>query len=108
MAFANTHGGMVIVGVHNDDSVIGVALSDESIQKWISDIKNKTEPSLIPSSEVVEINNKSIVLLSIPEYPVKPVSIKGRYYRRVNNSNHLLNANEISNLNLQSLQVSWD
>ena len=42
------------------------------------------------------------------EYPVKPVSFKGRYFKRVINSNHQLNVREISEIHLQSLQLSWD
>lgn len=40
--------------------------------------------------------------------PVKPVSTKGRYYKRVANTNQALNANQISDLYMQSLQLSWD
>jgi predicted HTH transcriptional regulator len=39
---------------------------------------------------------------------LKPVAFRGRYYKRVNNSNHQLSAIEITNLSLQSLQLSWD
>ena len=39
---------------------------------------------------------------------VKPVSTRGRYYKRVASSNHALALNEIADLYLQSLQISWD
>jgi ATP-dependent DNA helicase RecG len=35
-------------------------------------------------------------------------AFRGRYYKRVNNSNHQLSVLEITDLNLQSLQISWD
>lgn len=36
------------------------------------------------------------------------MALKGRYYKRIGNSNHLLNSSQISNLHIQSLQMSWD
>ena len=42
------------------------------------------------------------------EFPVKPVSCRGRYFKRVKNSNHQLSPVEIADLSLASLQLSWD
>ena len=47
-------------------------------------------------------------LVKVGEFPVKPVSIRGRYFKRVASSNHQLNAGEIADLYMQSLQLSWD
>jgi ATP-dependent DNA helicase RecG len=44
----------------------------------------------------------------VAEFPVKPVSTRGRYYKRIASSNHALALNEIADLYLQSLQISWD
>jgi len=44
----------------------------------------------------------------VPEYPVKPIATKGRFFIRRNNSNHLLTASEINDVYLQSIQTSWD
>lgn len=92
----------------DDGSVCGVTIGKETVQKWINDIKQKTEPSIIPDVEVVENQHKKIALLSVQEYPVKPILMKGRFYKRYNNSNHLLSATEISDLILQTRNISWD
>ncbi len=68
----------------------------------------KTQPSIIPDIEVVDYKGNTIVELTIQEFPIKPVSFKGRYYKRVKNSNHQLTVLEIADLSMQSLQVSWD
>ena len=39
---------------------------------------------------------------------MKPVSARGRYYRRQANSNHQLTAVEIADLSLQTRNSSWD
>ena len=72
-AFANSKGGKVLIGVQDDRSIIGVNLNSETLQNWINEVKNKTNPSIVPNVEVVEIENKTIVLFETEEYPIKPV-----------------------------------
>jgi len=109
VAFANTKGGKVIIGV--DDKGIpvkGFTIGPESIQKWINEIKNKTQPSIIPDAELMEISGGTALALWVKEFPVKPVSFRGRYFKRVKNSNHQLSLTEISDLHLQSFNSSWE
>lgn len=108
VAFANTSGGTVFIGVDNNGLPQSLTLGKETIQKWVNEVKNKTQPAIIPHYETVEIHNKSVLLLSVNEFPVKPIAFKGRYFKRIKNANHQLSANEITEMNLQSLQLSWD
>jgi len=108
VAFSNTKGGSVYIGVNDEGKVTGVIIGKETVQQWINEIKNKTEPSLIPDTETIEIKGKAVVVLSIKEYPVKPVSVKGRYYKRTGNSNHLMSTAEVANMHLQTVNSSWD
>ncbi len=108
VAFANAKGGIVLVGVSNEGVIKGTTLQPETIQQWINEIKTKTSPQVVPESEIIEIDTKIVIKLSVSEYPVKPVAFKGRFYKRVNNSNHLLNALDVVNLHLQSVNSSWD
>ena len=108
-AFVNANGGKVYVGVDDHGNPApNFSVGKETIAKWINEIKNKTQPSIIADIEPIIINGKEVVCIKVNEFPVKPVSFKGRYYKRVNNSNHQLSAIEITNLSLQSLQLSWD
>ncbi len=109
VAFANTKGGKVLIGV--DDKgvpVKGFSVGNESVQKWVNEIKNKTQPSIIPDVELINFNGTDVGELSIKEFPIKPVSFKGRYYKRVKNSNHQLSIHEISELHLKAINSSWD
>ncbi|MBI9065653.1 MAG: putative DNA binding domain-containing protein [Salinivirgaceae bacterium] len=107
-AFANTKGGYVLIGISNKNSIVGVDINEESIQNWLNEIKQKTSPSIMPDCEDITISGKTVVVFRIQEYPIKPIALKGRYFKRIKNSNHLLSLNEISDLHLQSLKVSWD
>ncbi len=108
VAFANSKGEVLLIGVQDDAGVIGVTLGKESLQNYLNQIKQNTSPALIPDIDVVTIQGKIILVISILEYPVKPVSYKGRYYKRVHNSNHLMTPTEIADIHLKMLNLSWD
>ena len=108
VAFANTFGGSVLIGISDELNLIGVSLNTESIQNWLNEIKIKTSPSIIPDTEIITIGLKKIVMFSIQEFPIKPVALKGKYYKRVANSNHSLSTSEVVNMHLQSFNTSWD
>ncbi|MDR0830193.1 MAG: putative DNA binding domain-containing protein [Prevotellaceae bacterium] len=108
VAFVNAKGGSLYVGVNDDGNVVGVNIGKETIVQWINEIKGKTEPSIVPDVEVQTIDNKQVVVLFVKEFPIKPVSVKGKYFKRVGNSNHLLNLNEMMNMHIQTFNSSWD
>ncbi len=108
VAFANTKGGSVYVGITDTGKVVGVRANNESVQNWINEIKTKTEPSIIPDFEILEFENHQVVVFKINEYPVKPLSVKGRYFKRVANSNHLMSASEVEDCYNRVMQYSWD
>jgi ATP-dependent DNA helicase RecG len=108
VAFANTSGGVVLVGVVDSGSVKGVSVGKETLNDWLGQIKSSTSPSIIPDIAVVRHDGKSVVVIRIGEYPVKPVNTKGRYFKRIASSNHQLSLSEINDLYMQSLQISWD
>lgn len=108
VAFANKKGGIVLIGITDSGEITEIELNEESLINWQNEIKLKTEPSIQPDIKKVLIDNKVIVIIKVPEYPVKPVSFQGRYYIRRNNSNHLLSVSEINDVYLQSIQTSWD
>lgn len=108
MAFANAGGGTVVAGITQKNKVTGVTINEESVQNWTNEIKNKTSPSLIPDVEVTETSNKKVVVFTIQEYPIKPVATRGKYFKRIANSNHLMSLDEIANEYLKTVNSSWD
>jgi len=108
VAFSNTKGGKVIIGVNDNKIVLGVSITEETIQKWVNEIKQNTEPAIIPDIDITKINNKNVIVLTVIEYPVKPVSYKNKYYKRVQNSNHKMSLTEVANEHLRTINGSWD
>lgn len=108
VAFSNSKGGTVLIGISDAGLPIGVSISHETVQQWINEVKSKTAPELIPDAEVFEIDGKQVVALFIQEYPIKPVSTRGRYFKRIKNANHQMTATEVSDMHLRTINSSWD
>lgn len=98
----------MLVGISDAGRLTGVTLGKETLNEWMGQVKQATTPSLIPDIFSHIIDGKTIVQIRVDEFPVKPVNTKGRYYKRIASSNHALALKEISDLYLQSLQLSWD
>jgi len=58
-AFANKRGGIIVVGLKSSDRVMGLQLADESMQKWLNEIKSKTEPVQVPDIEAFKYKGKA-------------------------------------------------
>jgi len=55
-----------------------------------------------------EVGGKKVVVIIVPEAPIKPVSFRGRCYKRVSSSNRVLTSSEIAELYNFSVGNSWD
>ena len=85
VAFANSDGGMILVGVDDDGKIVGV--SDMLIEEKIMNIcRNNCIPNIVPVFQSVEIDGKIIAIISIPKGRGKPYYttdhkyyIRGRY-----------------------------
>ena len=71
VAFSNTKGGKIIIGCNDAKKIVGITIAEESFQKWQNYIKQNTDPSVFPTVELMEIENKTIVIVSIDEFPLK-------------------------------------
>ena len=107
-AFANSHGGKVFVGISDKREAVGVTLGTESIPNWLNEIRTKTSPSLIPDVEIVEVNDRTVVVFSQPEFPIKPVAVSGRYFVRHAASNFALSISDVVLMHLKTFNASWD
>ena len=108
VAFANAEGGNIFIGVDDKANIVGTIVNGETIQKYINLIKQNTQPSIIVDIEKYKLEQKTVLVIRVQEQPVKPVSYKNRYYKRVQNSNHQMNLDEIANEHLKTINASWD
>jgi ATP-dependent DNA helicase RecG len=107
-AFANTKGGVILIGISDRDEIKGIQIGKETLRDWANQISQSTEPRIIPEIEIGTIDGKNVAVIWIKEFPIKPVSVKGRCFRRVGNSNRVVQTHEIVEMHLQSTGMSWD
>lgn len=107
-SFANTKGGTILIGVADGGDIVGTQISRETSRRWVNNITQSTEPMLIPEIDAREINGKKVAIIGIKEFPIKPVAVRGRCYRRVGTSNRLMAPQEIAEMHLDSRGTSWD
>ncbi len=108
VAFANTNGGTILIGVNDKGEIKGASVGKETLKGWINKISQATEPALIPEIESYDIERKTAVEITIKESPIKPIAYKGVCYIRVKNSNRKLSSKEIAEFHLQTTGSSWD
>lgn len=72
VSFANSHGGIILVGVQDDKSIIGVNAEEEKYM--ISEACTKyCQPEVLVKFEELEVEyNKSVLLVHVPESLEKP------------------------------------
>ena len=107
-AFANTKGGVILIGISDRGEIRGIQIGKETLRDWANQISQSTEPRVIPEIEIGTIDGKNVAVIWIKEFPIKPVSVKGRCFRRVGNSNRVVQTHEIAEMHFQSTGMSWD
>ena len=108
VAFANTHGGVILIGVSDKGEIRGITIGKETLRNWSNRIAQATEPRVIVEVESVAVEGQSVLLVHIAETSIKPISVRGRCYKRVGNSNRVMSPQEIAQMHLQSVGQSWD
>lgn len=107
VAFANTQGATILIGLSDNGKVKEAKFGKETIKDWANQISQSTEPRIIPEIDCNEIKGNIVVIIQVKELPIKPVSVKGRYFRWVGTSNRIMTPQEIAQMHLHSMVTSW-
>ncbi len=108
VAFANNRGGQILIGVDDRGNIKGVSVGKETTKNWINEISMAIEPKITISMYAENVNGKTVVVVEVPEAPIKPIGIKGRCFRRSATSNKPMTPSEIAEMHLFSTGASWD
>ena len=108
VAFANTEGGFLLLGISKLKEIKGIPDAKENVDQWMHEISTQTMPQLFPNIEIIEIERKTVVCISVTEYPSKPVAFEGKYYKRINKFTKELTTNEAIDFRRQFMDSHWD
>jgi len=89
-SFANTEGGVVLIGIKEEkgnirDRVTGVDIGKETIGRLVNRIIDKTDPPIYPNIEVVEVFGKDVITIEVAEGRDKPYTASAKSFIRVGN-----------------------
>ena len=101
-AFANTDGGILLLGVGDDGKIYGFSRDLDSLARSI-----RHNLGVNPSIKVGEVNGKRVVIIEVSRPPV-PISFKGRYYKRVGAQTVEMGWEDLGRFFLQKSGVTWD
>lgn len=102
-AFANTKGGIVLLGADKEGNVTGV----ESSSKFLEDLTNRIvdKLSVYPEIHTLDEKGKRVLAVKIGRSSY-PVSYEGRYYERIGNTTREMSPEKLRKLLLTGMP--WD
>jgi len=65
IAFANTDGGTILLGVADDGKIIGVADSEHALQTLAGICRDNCRSSLYPQIETIQIDGATIITMAV-------------------------------------------
>ncbi|NCO96954.1 MAG: DeoR family transcriptional regulator [Candidatus Aenigmarchaeota archaeon] len=116
-AFANRHGGAIFVGIEeNKDGtikrIVGVNVGGKTIEKLANEIKQNTDPRIYPSIKMKDLQGKSVMIIKVNGYHIKPVFAKINKipiaFKRVGRTNQKIDVNELREIISEGKEFLWD
>ena len=107
-AFANASGGVLILGVDDNNAIIGVSF-DNTKRSKIQDALNQISPNLSCNIYTVKIDDKELVIIEVPSGENKPYVLSGAIYvRQGPNSQKLTTVEEMRDFFQQADKIYFD
>jgi ATP-dependent DNA helicase RecG len=109
VAFSNTLGGVVLIGVDDNGQIIGTQ-ARPNIEEWVTNVvRNNIIPAICPKIESYRTDGKTVIVIQVDKGPDKPYqSIDGKYWLRVGSTNRMATKEELSRLFQQAGLVHYD
>lgn len=98
VAFANSAGGVIIIGVADDGTLRGID-ADKNIEEWVMNIaRTSVSPALNVIFERVDIEGTLLGAITVPKGADKPYQTGDKYMIRVGSTNRVASQAELMRL----------
>jgi ATP-dependent DNA helicase RecG len=82
-AMANTDGGHVLFGVRDGGAILGVQIGAQTRERVVQAITDNTDPTLYPSVGYVDLDGRTVIVVTVSRSEDRPHLLRGRAYKRV-------------------------
>lgn len=107
VAFANFDGGTILIGVDDSGELIGSSRDD--IDEFIVNVcRNNVRPSIIPVIEKVVVDEKKIVIVTIPRGDTAYSTSRGLYFIRIGSTKQTPTQQELLRLFQKKNMLQFD
>jgi ATP-dependent DNA helicase RecG len=109
VAFSNTAGGVVLIGVDDNGQIIGTQ-TKTNMEEWVANVvRNNIIPAICPKIESYQTDGKTVIVIQVDKGADKPYqSIDGKYWLRVGSTNRMATKEELSRLFQQAGLIHYD
>ena len=108
-AFANTDGGVILIGISPDGEIVGVDIGKKTLEDLANGIKENTDPRIYPQMKIHNVDGKNLIEIIVKEADEKPVFFQGHAYQRVGRTSPRLSVSRIRELTKQERKAfTWD
>jgi ATP-dependent DNA helicase RecG len=107
-AMANTDGGHVLFGVRDEGTILGVQIGAQTKERVVQALTDNTDPTLYPSVEYVEVDGRTVIVVTISRSKDRPHLVRGRAYKRVGAADVQMSRAEYERLLLERQHVEFD
>lgn len=109
VAFANSDGGRLMVGVSDDSGIVGVTNADQKMRDIDNVCVNNCEPSILCKTEKIKIDGVLILVINIPKGPERPYRTnRGVYYIRTSTGKRQASREELLRLYQATRTLYYD
>lgn len=112
IAFANTAGGILLIGIEDDGEIVGLEHADKVEEQLANSIANRIKPQLFPDFNITQVDGKAILSIQIEHghgpYYLSDKGMEKSVYIRLGNSNHLASLETIEELKRLNHYASFD
>jgi len=109
VAFANTEGGKLIIGVADDGEILGVTDFDKEMQRIDNICANNCEPTVYTTIEKLIIDDKKILIVKIPKGTQRPYRTnRGIHYIRTASGKRIASPGELRLIHQASGALYYD
>ena len=109
VAFANTEGGKILLGISDKKEIKGVTNPDKEMLRVENISRNNCEPPLTVNIEKIKINKEIVLCIYIPKGPERPYRTnRGVYYIRSSSGKRQATREELLRLYQATRSIHYD